>query len=147
VRMTNCSPHPINCARKPGAAASGPWTVAETGESSWSRCWSGENACHPLHGQRAVLDRQRHRDDLHHLGACCRLRYQAKIYQDRKRQEKVYSLRYGANRSPAGREEQLLLWWSPASARTALAADQPVRSAGLAIAMVDRTNLPDAVEN
>ena|SRR5271157_461918 len=31
--------------------------------------------------------------------------------------------------------------------RTALAADQPVRSAGLAIAMVDRTNLPDAVEN
>src|SRR6267378_3173733 len=32
-------------------------------------------------------------------------------------------------------------------ARTPLAADQPVRSAGLAIAMVDRTNLPDALEN
>src|SRR5438046_1451980 len=55
VRMTNCSPPSINCARKPGAAASGPWTVAETGESSWSRCWSGENAlsCAPPDSARS----------------------------------------------------------------------------------------------
>ena len=61
-------------------------------------------------GQRAVLDRQRHRVTLHHLGACCRLRYQAKIIKIENRQEKVYSLRYGAEpfRLP-GREEQLLL--------------------------------------
>ncbi|PYT45044.1 MAG: hypothetical protein DMG47_09345 [Acidobacteria bacterium] len=56
------------------------------------------------------LDRQRHRVTLHHLGACCRLRYQAKIIKIENRQEKVYSLRYGAEpfRLP-GREEQLLL--------------------------------------
>src|SRR5881628_3500589 len=61
-------------------------------------------------GQRAVLDRQRHRVTLHHLGACCRLRYQAKIIKIENRQEKVYALRYGAEpfRLP-GREEQLLL--------------------------------------
>ncbi len=61
-------------------------------------------------GQRAVLDRQRHRVTLHHLGACCRLRYQAKIIKIENGQEKVYSLRYGAEpfRLP-GREEQLLL--------------------------------------
>ena len=56
------------------------------------------------------LDRQRHRVTLHHLGACCRLRYQAKIIKIENRQEKVYALRYGAEpfRLP-GREEQLLL--------------------------------------
>jgi len=56
------------------------------------------------------LDRQRHRVTLHHLGACCRLRYQAKIIKIENGQEKVYSLRYGAEpfRLP-GREEQLLL--------------------------------------
>ncbi|MHB8610788.1 MAG: hypothetical protein ACYDCG_21065, partial [Candidatus Acidiferrales bacterium] len=30
-------------------------------------------------GQRMVLDRRHHRVTLHHLGACCRLRYQAQI--------------------------------------------------------------------
>ena len=56
------------------------------------------------------LDRQRHRVTRHHLGACCRLRYQAKIIKIENGQEKVYSLRYGAEpfRLP-GREEQLLL--------------------------------------
>jgi len=56
------------------------------------------------------LDRQRHRVTLHHLGACCRLRYQAKIIKIENGQEKVYALRYGAEpfRLP-GREEQLLL--------------------------------------
>ena len=61
-------------------------------------------------GQHAVLDRQRHRVTRHHLGACCRLRYQAKIIKIENGQEKVYALRYGAEpfRLP-GREEQLLL--------------------------------------
>lgn len=61
-------------------------------------------------GQRMVLDRQRHRVTLHHLGARCRLRYQAKIIKIENGQEKVYLLRYGAEpfRLP-GREEPLLL--------------------------------------
>ena len=61
-------------------------------------------------GQRVVLDRQRHRVTLHHLGACCRLRYQAKIIKIDNGQEKVYQLRYGAEpfRLP-GRVEPLLL--------------------------------------
>jgi len=62
----------------------------------------------------------------------------------------VYSLRYGAEpfRLP-GREKQLLLVGGRRlrGKEPLFAADQPVRSAGLAIAMVDRTNLPDAVEN
>ncbi len=61
-------------------------------------------------GERMVLDRQRHRVTLHHLGACCRLRYQAKIIKIENGQEKVYQLRFGAEpfRLP-GREEPLLL--------------------------------------
>jgi len=61
-------------------------------------------------GQRMVLDRRRHRVTLHHLGARCRLRYQAKIIKIENGQEKIYQLRYGAEpfRLP-GREEQLLL--------------------------------------
>ena len=61
-------------------------------------------------GQRMVLDRQRHRVTLHHLGARCRLRYRAKIIKIENGQEKVYLLRYGAEpfRLP-GREEPLLL--------------------------------------
>lgn len=61
-------------------------------------------------GQRLVLDRQRHRVTLHHLGACCRLRYQAQIIKIENGQEKVYQLRYGAEpfRLP-GREEPLQL--------------------------------------
>lgn len=61
-------------------------------------------------GQRMVLDRRRHRVTVHHLGACCRLRHQAKIIKIENGQEKVYQLRYGAEpfRLP-GREEPLLL--------------------------------------
>jgi len=61
-------------------------------------------------GQRLVLDRRRHRVTVHHLGACCRLRYQAKIIKIENGQEKVYQLRYGAEpfRLP-GRAEPLLL--------------------------------------
>jgi hypothetical protein len=61
-------------------------------------------------GQRLVLDRQRHRVTIHHLGACCRLRHQAKIIKIENGQEKIYELRYGAEpiRLP-GREEPLQL--------------------------------------
>ena len=61
-------------------------------------------------GQRMVLDRQRHRVTLHHLGACCRLRYQAKIIKIENGQEKIYQLRFGAEPCHLpGREEPLLL--------------------------------------
>jgi len=61
-------------------------------------------------GQRMVLGRRRHRVTLHHLGARCRLRYQAQIIKIENGQEKIYQLRYGAEpfRLP-GREEPLLL--------------------------------------
>ena len=61
-------------------------------------------------GQRMVRDRRHHRVTVHHLGACCRLRYQAKIIKIENGQEKVNSLRYGADsfRLP-GREEPLQL--------------------------------------
>jgi len=61
-------------------------------------------------GQRMVLDRRHHRVTLHHLGARCRLRYQAQIIKIENGQEKIYQLRYGAEpfRLP-GREEPLLL--------------------------------------
>jgi len=61
-------------------------------------------------GQRLVLDRQRHRVTIHHLSARCRLRYQAKIIKIENGQEKVYSLRYGAEPLHLpGRQEPLLL--------------------------------------
>jgi hypothetical protein len=61
-------------------------------------------------GQRMVLDRRGHRVTVHHLGACCRLRYQARVIKIEKGEEKVYQLRYGAEpiRLP-GREEKLHL--------------------------------------
>lgn len=61
-------------------------------------------------GQRSVINRQRRKMTVHHLGACCRLRYQARVIQIEKGQEKVYELRYGAEpiRLP-GREEPLHL--------------------------------------
>jgi hypothetical protein len=61
-------------------------------------------------GQRSVINRQRCRVTVHHLGARCRLRYQARVIKIDKGQEKVYELRYGAEpfRLP-GREEELTL--------------------------------------
>jgi Transposase DDE domain len=61
-------------------------------------------------GQRSVINRQRRKVTVHHLGACCRLRYQARVIKIEKGQEKVYELRYGAEpiRLP-GREEPLHL--------------------------------------
>jgi hypothetical protein len=61
-------------------------------------------------GQRSVINRQRRKVTIHHLGACCRLRYQARVIKIEKGQEKVYELRYGAEpiRLP-GREEPLHL--------------------------------------
>src|SRR5438309_1243968 len=70
-------------------------------------------------------------------------------YQDRKRpgESVLAALRRGTV-PPAGPRRAVAVGGGRRlRARTALAADQPVRSAGLAIAMVDRTNLPDAVEN
>jgi hypothetical protein len=61
-------------------------------------------------GQRSVINRQHRKVTVHHLGACCRLRYQARVIKIEKGQEKVYELRYGAEpfRLP-GREEELHL--------------------------------------
>jgi len=61
-------------------------------------------------GQRSVIDRRRRKVTVHHLGACCRLRYQARVVKIEKGGEKVYELRYGAEpiRLP-GREEPLHL--------------------------------------
>jgi len=71
-------------------------------------------------GQRSVINRQKRRMTVHHLGACCRLRYQARVIKIEDGQEKVLELRYGAEpiRLP-GREEKLLLvviaGWGPES--------------------------------
>jgi hypothetical protein len=47
---------------------------------------------------------------VHHLGACCRLRYQARVIKIEKGKEKVYELRYGAEPiCLPGREEELHL--------------------------------------
>lgn len=61
-------------------------------------------------GQRLVVNRQRRKLTIHHLGARCRLRYQARVIKIEKGEEKVYQLRYGAEpiRLP-GREEPLHL--------------------------------------
>jgi len=61
-------------------------------------------------GQRSVINRQRRKVTVHHLGACCRLRYQARVIKIEKGQEQVYQLHYGAEpfRLP-GQEEALTL--------------------------------------
>jgi Transposase DDE domain len=61
-------------------------------------------------GQRSVISRRKRKVTVHHLGAGCRLRYQARVIKIEKGEEKVYQLRYGAEpiRLP-GREEKLFL--------------------------------------
>jgi hypothetical protein len=61
-------------------------------------------------GQRSVINRQGRKVTIHHLGACCRLRYRARVIQIEAGQEKILELRYGAEpiRLP-GREEKLCL--------------------------------------
>ena len=61
-------------------------------------------------GQRAVISRRKRKVTVHHLGAGCRLRYQARVIKIEEGQEKVLQLRYGAEpiRLP-GREDKLLL--------------------------------------
>ncbi len=61
-------------------------------------------------GQRMVTDRRARRRTVHHVGACCRLRYRARVVKIEEDQEKILELRYGAEpiRLP-GREEKLLL--------------------------------------
>lgn len=61
-------------------------------------------------GQRMVVDRRGRRRTVHHVGACCRLRYPARVVRMEGGQEKILELRYGAEpiRLP-GREEKLLL--------------------------------------
>ncbi len=61
-------------------------------------------------GQRSVINRRKQRVTVHALGACCRLRYQARVIKIEDGQEKVLELRFGAEpmRLP-GREEPLLL--------------------------------------
>jgi hypothetical protein len=60
-------------------------------------------------GQRAVISRRKRKVTVHHLGASCRLRYQARVIKIEAGQEKILELRYGAEliRLP-GREERLL---------------------------------------
>jgi len=61
-------------------------------------------------GQRSVINRRGRKVTVHHLGACCRLRYQARVIKIEDGQEKLLELRYGAEpiRLP-GREEKLWL--------------------------------------
>lgn len=61
-------------------------------------------------GQRSMINRRKQKMTAHHLGACCRLHYQARVIKIEDGQEKVLLLRYGAEpiRLP-GREEPLLL--------------------------------------
>lgn len=70
-------------------------------------------------GQRMVMDRRARRRTVHHVGACCRLRYRARVVKIEEGQEKVLELRYGAEpiRLP-GREEKLLLVVRQAGARS-----------------------------
>src|SRR5438876_2192890 len=94
------------------------------------------------------LDRQRHRVTLHPSGGLLPAPLSGQNYQDRKRPgESVRAALRRGTVPPAGPRRAVAVGGGRRlRARTALAADQPVRSAGLAIAMVDRTNLPDAVE-
>ncbi len=61
-------------------------------------------------GQRSGVNRRGRKVTVHHLGACCRLRYQARVIKIEDGQERVYELRYGDEpiRLP-GREEKLPL--------------------------------------
>ena len=57
-----------------------------------------------------MINRQRRKVTVHHLGACCRLPYQARVIKIDKGQEKVYELRHGAEPfGLPGREEELHL--------------------------------------
>jgi len=46
-------------------------------------------------GQRSVINRRGRAVTVHHLGACCRLRYRARVIKIEDGQEKVLELRYG----------------------------------------------------
>src|SRR5258708_3720487 len=101
-------------------------------------------------GKRFVIDRKNVSRSVAELGATCRLRYQARIVKIEDGKEKTYDLRYGVEPIRlVGRQEQLLPGGCSWVRRGADApAHQRVgRSAGLTIAMVDRANLPHAMEN
>jgi hypothetical protein len=69
-------------------------------------------------GQRMVVHRWHHRVMVHHLGACCWLRYQAKIIKIESCQEKVYPYGAAQNRSACrAARGRSAWWWSRASAR------------------------------
>jgi hypothetical protein len=95
-------------------------------------------------GQRLVLDRRRHRMTIHHLSARCRLRSsrskpaRKKCPHCAKAQNRFICRAAGTAAARSGR------WLRP---RTTQAADQSLRNAGHAIAMVHRPNLPDAPQN
>ncbi|MGH9439596.1 MAG: transposase, partial [Terriglobia bacterium] len=60
--------------------------------------------------QRSVINRRKRNATVHHLGACCRLRYQARVIKIEDGQEKVLKLRYGAEPiCLPGREEKMCL--------------------------------------
>jgi hypothetical protein len=61
-------------------------------------------------GQRHVIDRRNRKRSVAELGACCRLRYQAKVIKIEDGKEKTYDLRYGVEPIRlVGRPEKLFL--------------------------------------
>ena len=101
-------------------------------------------------GKRFVTGRDHLLRSVAELGSKCRLRHRARVIKIQDGQEKTYDLRYGVEPIRlAGRDQRA----GPGGGgwirrRADVAADQRAgRSAGLAIAMVDRTNLPDTLEN
>ncbi|HEY3453105.1 MAG TPA: hypothetical protein VGK64_00785 [Bryobacteraceae bacterium] len=101
-------------------------------------------------GKRLVLDRKNMKRSVAELGARCRLRYPARVVKIQDGQEKIYDLHYGVERIRLmGRDESLhLVVVAGFGEAPPVTAHQCARgSAGLAIALVDRANLSDALEN
>jgi len=125
----------------------GPWR--RPAKALGAAAGAARTLCHPLHRTARGPRPAASSCDPASSGACCRLRYQAKIIKIENGQEKVYSLRYGAEpfRLP-GREEQLLLvvvagfGQEPLLLLTNLCGVRDSQSLWWIA-----TNLPDAVEN
>ena len=100
-------------------------------------------------GKRTVIDRRKLQGSVAEVAGRCRLPQQARIIKIQDGQEKVYDLRYGAEpiRLP-GRSEQLWLVVIAGfgEAPLMLLTNLPV-TAKDSQSLVDRANLPDALEN
>jgi hypothetical protein len=101
-------------------------------------------------GKRTVIDRRHLQGSVAEVVGRCPLCHQARIVKIQDGQEKIYELRYGA--APIhlpGRSEKLWLVVIAGLGEEPLMllTDLPVAALGLANPLVDRANLPDAVEN